>query len=91
MGVKVATCCYCGARTALVLRGQERHELSCAKCGAPLHEMKMMPVKSEPVKTAPKSQIRKAKPVKVKKKKRKKSAYRKFFEEVVDVVEDIFD
>jgi hypothetical protein len=37
---KIATCCYCGTRAALVLRGEGRHELSCAACGAPLHEMK---------------------------------------------------
>lgn len=40
---KIATCCYCGKRAALVLRGEGRHELSCAACGAPLHEMKAMP------------------------------------------------
>ena len=40
---KIATCCYCGTRAALVLRGDSRHELSCAACGAPLHEMKAMP------------------------------------------------
>ncbi len=40
---KIATCCYCGTRAALVLRGDGRHELSCAACGAPLHEMKAMP------------------------------------------------
>ncbi|SHG99369.1 hypothetical protein [Marivita hallyeonensis] len=42
-GTKIATCCYCGTRAALVLRGQDRHELSCAACGAPLHDMKMLP------------------------------------------------
>jgi len=41
-GTKVATCCYCGTRAALVLRGKERHELSCANCGAPLHNLKML-------------------------------------------------
>ncbi len=40
---KIATCCYCGTRAALVLRGEGRHELSCAACGAPLHEMKAIP------------------------------------------------
>lgn len=39
---KIATCCYCGSRAALVLRGKDRHELACANCGAPLHEMKML-------------------------------------------------
>ena len=42
-GAKIATCCYCGTRAALVLRGEERHELACAQCGAPLHDLKVMP------------------------------------------------
>ncbi|RYH03563.1 hypothetical protein EU805_07585 [Salipiger sp. IMCC34102] len=42
-GTKIATCCYCGTRAALVLRGETRHELACAQCGAPLHDLKMMP------------------------------------------------
>lgn len=40
---KIATCCYCGARAALVLKGRERHELACSSCGAPLHELKKLP------------------------------------------------
>lgn len=39
--LKIATCCYCGTRAALVL-DRVRHELSCRACGAPLHEMKML-------------------------------------------------
>ncbi|MFD3191960.1 hypothetical protein ACFMPD_17090 [Sedimentitalea sp. HM32M-2] len=39
---KIATCCYCGTRAALILTGQVRHELSCATCGAPLHDLKML-------------------------------------------------
>jgi hypothetical protein len=41
---KIATCCYCGTRAALVLRGNDRHELSCSSCGAPLHNLKMLPI-----------------------------------------------
>lgn len=41
---KIATCCYCGTRAALVLTGQDRHELSCSACGAPLHDMKRLPM-----------------------------------------------
>ncbi len=40
---KIATCCYCGTRAALVLRREGRHELSCATCGAPLRELKAIP------------------------------------------------
>ena len=42
-GTKIATCCYCGTRAALILRGDKSHELSCASCGAPLHDFKQMP------------------------------------------------
>lgn len=45
---KIATCTYCGARTALVL-DTERHELCCAKCGAPLHDLKRLPTAKAPV------------------------------------------
>ncbi len=43
LNTKIATCSYCGTRAALVLTGKTRHELACASCGAPLHELKMMP------------------------------------------------
>ncbi|ROU00224.1 hypothetical protein [Histidinibacterium lentulum] len=41
-GRKIATCCYCGTRAALVLKGERRHELACASCGAPLHDLKRL-------------------------------------------------
>ena len=44
MGAKIATCCYCGTRAALKLGGSVQHELACSSCGAPLHDLKMMPV-----------------------------------------------
>lgn len=40
---KIATCCYCGTKAALVLRGKDKHELTCSKCGAPLRALKMLP------------------------------------------------
>ncbi|MGI3209808.1 hypothetical protein ACROSR_01700 [Roseovarius tibetensis] len=42
MAHKIATCTYCGTRAALVL-DRARHELTCASCGAPLHDMKALP------------------------------------------------
>ncbi|PRX37858.1 hypothetical protein SAMN05216257_105177 [Meinhardsimonia xiamenensis] len=51
---KIATCSYCGTRAALVLSGEGvRHELSCAACGAPLHELKAMPRPAAPPEDAP--------------------------------------
>ncbi|MEY8837455.1 hypothetical protein AB9K41_00285 [Cribrihabitans sp. XS_ASV171] len=93
---KIATCCYCGTRAALVLRGRERHELSCSACGAPLHEMKMLP--REAPRNPPRPETGpasyrgpKAKPVKRKKVKKRKSLFAKVLDEAWDVVEDIFD
>lgn len=102
---KIATCCYCGTKAALVLRGAERHELSCAACGAPLHDMKLLKAsatKDHKVERQPKAKER-AKAGhraagwereigrKVKKKKSKKSLGRKIFSEAFDILEDIFD
>ena len=39
---KIATCCHCGSKAALTL-DSGRHELACASCGAPLHDLKMLP------------------------------------------------
>jgi len=99
---KIATCCYCGTRAALVLRGKERHELACSACGAPLHDLKLMPVRAaapEPVarkarKTYVKPAKSYAKPSKSRKKPKKskrKSRMSGFFEEAFDFIEDIFD
>jgi hypothetical protein len=59
---KIATCCYCGTRAALVLKGEDRHELSCAACGAPLHDMKMLrsaATADHPIERAPRPKARK--------------------------------
>ena len=103
---KIATCCYCGARAALILRGENRHELSCSNCGAPLHDLKML---RKDAKTSPSDGPRKVKSssrpnprpshpnqphpkaVKRKKHKKRKGIMRSFFEEAFDVIEDIFD
>ncbi len=98
---KVATCCYCGTRAALVL-DFGRHELSCQGCGAPLHELKSMPMRSGPGR---KNEARSAKghrfsdleharrpaKPKAKKQKKKKSRSKWLFEEAFDLIEDIFD
>ena len=105
-GTKIATCCYCGTRAALVFKGETRHELSCSACGAPLHDMKMLrtgalekPIATQhrhasKPKTAPApfpAWDRDAKPSKKKKQKKRKTLTRRFFEEAFDVIEDIFD
>ncbi|HKL64909.1 MAG TPA: hypothetical protein VJ886_02265 [Roseovarius sp.] len=101
MAHKIATCNYCGTRAALVL-DRARHELACASCGAPLHDMKALPkAKSDRTRpggrpmTLPRQSYgggpRAAPPPRNRKKKRRKGIGRRIFEELWDVVEDVFD
>ena len=99
---KIVTCCYCGARAALVLPKHGRHELACSRCGAPLNNLKTLPVaKTGDGELIRRSPIRAAKP-RILKKSKKNSFKRKklknnfnflkiFFEETFDFIEDIFD
>ncbi len=96
---KIATCCYCGTKAALVLRGKDKHELTCRSCGAPLRALKMLPLhqaRPEPGASEPFQQKpirRKAeKPVPRPKKRRKgKSFGRRVFSEIWDVIEDVVE
>lgn len=87
---KIATCCYCSARTVLKLTGKESHELACASCGAPLRYLKPIPVETrEDVKPS----RRKKAPTRYKKKpkRRRKGFFEWAIEELWDEVEDFFD
>ena len=96
---KIATCCFCGSKAALVLDAG-RHELACAQCGAPLHDLKQIPVpKASPTRST--QELRQfpaatskgtGKAMKVgRKKPKRKSWLKKMSSEVFDLVEDIFD
>ncbi|MDF3413197.1 hypothetical protein HKX54_01915 [Sulfitobacter sp. M57] len=98
--VKIATCCHCGTKAALKL-DKGRHALSCASCGAPLRNLKALPV-AAPERPAVSHQpsvrqfAQKPKRAPVKKTKRRKMKKRigwlkDMAEEVFDFVEDIFD
>ena len=99
---KIATCCYCGTRAALSLRGRVRHELACSSCGAPLSRMKMLPKAPDgasaraatPARPGPAAAPRDRPPTsheRWKKKRKTKRLGRKVLEEIWDVIEDIFD
>jgi len=99
MGHKIATCNYCGTRAALVL-DRDRHELACASCGAPLHDMKAMPKakversrgRARPMplpRQAYRDDLPQHRPPRPRK--RRKGLGRRVLEEIWDVVEDIFD
>lgn len=99
---KIVTCCYCGTRAALVLKGKTRHELACSNCGAPLHDLKMLPVDrrgDRELVTAPRPRSKPdaKKPWARKGKRRKTGAAKKLSlfkdlaEEAFEFIEDIFD
>jgi hypothetical protein len=94
---KIATCCYCGTKAALVLRGRDRHELACGNCGAPLRSLKMlhaspepaaMPAKKKQQRSSRKTEHFVARP---KKRRTGKSFGRRVFSEIWDVIEDVVD
>ena len=96
---KIATCCYCGTKTALVLRGKDKHELTCSNCGAPLHAMKSLP------QSQARAAVPRQKPPKRKydnthtskhaprphKRRKGKSFGKKVFSGLWDVIEDVVD
>ena len=77
-----------------MLTGLNRHELACSSCGAPLHDLKMLPKKKtgdrELVRPSAIRQPDRPKPAKKKYKKRK-SRWKDLFEDAFDIIEDIFD
>ncbi len=81
----------------LQLTARSGHELACGSCGAPLHEMKALkqsperPVKHRPVAPQAYRDDRYDKPRRKKKHKSRKIKWKSAFEEVFDLVEDIFD
>lgn len=91
---KIATCCYCGTKAALVLRGKERHELACGNCGAPLHAMKMLPERNTQAKTPvrapqPRHAYQAQRPKK--KPKKRKTVGRRLMAGLWDVLEDVVE
>lgn len=94
---KIATCCYYGTKVALVLRGKDSHELCCGTCGAPLYDLKRLPVErraktpkkrpNDPWHPVSQKPTKKMQPQKKLKKKKGFS----FMKAAFDVIEDVFD
>ena len=100
--IKIATCCYCGTKAALVLRGKDKHELTCSKCGAPLRALKMLPKQPSrsPTPTATHARPPNRKRVdkypeyrteRPKKRRKTKSFAKRVMSGLWDVVEDVVD
>ena len=96
---KIATCCYCGMRAALVLSGVGRHQLSCVSCGAPLHTLKMLRsdaagerelVRPSAIRT-PDTAPRHHRSARPRKGSRGKSLSQRFMEKMRDAAEEVLD
>ena len=96
---RIATCCYCGSRASLVL-DRERHELTCASCGAPLHNMKKLrsdtpsrePRRDRDTRRPlPQYERESPKPQRRPYRKKRKGLMHRLFEEAFEVIEDILD
>lgn len=99
---KIATCCYCGTKAALVLRGKDKHELTCSKCGAPLRALKMLPKHPDRATAPTATPARRTKRKRVekypaygvdrpKKRRKTKSFGKKVMSGLWDVIEDVVD
>ncbi len=89
---KIATCCYCGTRAALVLKGTQRHELACASCGAPLRDLKMLKL-PEPERHVS-ARVKPTLPLRQSRrnvKRHKPSRLAEMFDDLEDWIEDLFD
>ncbi len=98
---KIATCCFCGTKAALRL-DKGRHELTCASCGAPLRDLKMLPAETGKARKAvshrppsrafaddPQAAAYRAQ--KPRKQRRRGRWLKKVAEELFDLVEDVLD
>ncbi|MEM7525254.1 MAG: hypothetical protein AAF360_16170 [Pseudomonadota bacterium] len=100
-GVKMITCCYCGARDALRMGKGARVTLSCLTCGAPVRKMEDVRIDAptQPVAAAPPKKVNKHRrpehfdAFRKRKKKKKKSGFARLWDKVDDVfdLDDIFD
>ncbi len=99
---KIATCCYCGTKAALVLRGKDKHELTCSKCGAPLRALKMLPKQpghdtasaTAPTRTTKRKRVEKYpeyRDERSRKRKKSKGFGRRVMSGLWDVFEDVVD
>lgn len=94
---KIATCCYCGARTVLSFgrrgRGVDMRALCCSACGAPVTRLKPLRsgARSQSQSPAPAGEAAPRPPRRRKKSKPRKSAFTRLVEEVMDELEDLID
>ncbi|MEM7268422.1 MAG: hypothetical protein AAF401_04110 [Pseudomonadota bacterium] len=92
-GVKMITCCYCGARDMMQMGKGKRVTLTCLSCGAPIRKVEMIKASEAPRgdAKAPEriNKHRKGKHFEAYKKRKK--GKKSFFSRILDDADDIFD
>ena len=75
----IATCCYCGARAVVKLKGKRRNELTCESCGATLNNLEAAKVGSKKSRSKDRDDDE------------RQPFWRRALKDIWDEVEDIFD
>lgn len=92
-GMKMVTCCYCGARDVMRVGKGARVTLSCLTCGAPVRKMETVKTDAPtpPPAETPKKVNRHRRPKHFEAIKRRKKKRKSIFARVLDELDDVFD
>lgn len=91
-GVKMITCCYCGARDMVRMGKGERVTLSCLTCGAPVRKVETVKADAPPPPERPPQKVnkhRKPKHFEAARKRKKKRG--SLLSRLIDEAEEVFD
>lgn len=94
-GVKMITCCYCGARDVMRMGKGARVALSCLTCGAPVKKMEAVTlaeaVAPHPPAKPPEKVNRHRRPDHFEAAKKRKKKRKSLLSRIIDEAEDFFD
>ena len=93
-GLKMITCCYCGARDVMRMGKGQRVSLSCLTCGAPVKKVETVKVKdaiaAAPA-TPPEKVNKHRRPAHFEAAKKRKKKRKSLLAGILDEAEDFFD
>lgn len=94
-GVKMITCCYCGARDVMRMGKGERVTLTCLTCGAPVRKMEAVKVAEaaapKPAAPVPEKVNKHRRPKHFEAAKKRKKKRKSLLAHIIDEAEDFFD
>ena len=94
-GVKMITCCYCGARDVMRMGKGSRVALNCLTCGAPVRKMEAVKVGEaaapKPAAPIPEKVNKHRRPKHFEAAKKRKKKRKSLLAHIIDEAEDFFD